>query len=66
MNAKEESVLVKVIKKAVGLPTGNAGCSCSTPAPKATGCCTSEPAKSASEDCACTDASVEQEDAPAQ
>ncbi len=39
MSEKDESLLVKVIKKAVGLPTGSSSCGCGTPAPAASGCC---------------------------
>ncbi len=53
MTAKDENLLVKVVKRAVGLPTGDSNCACSASAPKATTCCNTESSVSASTDCNC-------------
>ena len=65
MNAKEENVLVKVVKKAVGLPTGNTSCGCSASMPVATACCDGDKPEAAKAGCDCESAAV-QEEQPAQ
>ncbi len=53
MNTKEDNLLVKAIKKSVGLPTGGAKCGCGAPAVRANDCCKAEATESTSEDCGC-------------
>ncbi len=65
MIAKDDNMLVKVLKKAVGLPTGNSSCGCSAPVPAATECCNAEAPESASKDCGCGSVPSEQ-DKPSQ
>jgi hypothetical protein len=63
MIPKDESLIVKLVKKSVGLPTGKSGC-CGPVAPAATVCCDAEPFEEAPADCGCgSDASKEQEPA---
>ncbi len=61
MNTKDENLLVKVIKKAVGLPTGNSSCGCSAPAPVATDTRKPEAPAGAATDCDCDRAAHEDE-----
>ena len=62
MIAKDENLLIKVVKRAVGLPTGNSNCACSASAPKATTCCSTEAAESPSTDCGCHGTAHEDEE----
>lgn len=52
MIPKDESLIVKLVKKSVGLPTGKSGC-CGAVAPAATECCDAEPAEEAATSCGC-------------
>jgi hypothetical protein len=64
MNTKDENLLVKVVKKAVGLPTGDS-CACGTaPKPNANDCCNAEATESASSGCGCS-GTASQEEKPA-
>ncbi len=53
MIAKDENLLVKVVKKSLGLPTGGNSCSCGAPAAKANECCSADATESTSQDCGC-------------
>ncbi len=53
MIAKDENLLVKVVKKSLGLPTGGNSCGCGAPATKANDCCSAEATESMSQDCGC-------------
>lgn len=67
MITKDENLLVKVIKKAVGLPTANSNCGCGAPAAKANDCCNAEATESPSTQCGCeSDGSQQQEEQPTQ
>ncbi len=54
MNTKEDNMLVKFVKKAVGLPVGGSSCSCATPVAKTDDCCTAEASEEAPGDCGCS------------
>lgn len=62
MDTKDENLLVKVVKKAVGLPTGNSGCGCGTAAAAETDCCKSEASENASTDCGCPNVPVREQE----
>ncbi len=62
MNAKDENLLVKVVKKAVGLPTGNSTCGCSATVPAAKNCCSDETTERTSTDCGCAGAAVQDQE----
>jgi hypothetical protein len=66
MNTKDENLLVKVIKKAMGLPTGDSSCGCSTPPAKATGCCNTETQAGTAAGCACASVPPQAEEHSAQ
>ncbi len=62
MNTKDENVLLKAVKKAVGLPTGNSSCGCSAPVSSTKECCQPEPAERASTDCGCESTSAQEKE----
>ena len=66
MIAKDEKLLVKVLKKAVGLPAGNSSCGCGVQAPKATNCCSAEATESASTGCDCEASTQAEDERPAE
>ena len=65
MIAKDENLLVKVVKKAVGLPTGKSSC-CGAVVPAAQECSDGEAAPSTSTGCGCASAPDQEEEHPAQ
>ncbi len=66
MIAKDENLLVKVIKKAVGLPTASSSCGCGAPVAKANDCCSAEATESASQDCGCGTSESQGQEPPEQ
>jgi hypothetical protein len=64
MTTKDESLLVKVIKKAVGLPAANSSCGCGTRAGSTDECCKTEAAKSSTTDCGCGSTVAQEEETP--
>jgi hypothetical protein len=66
MNTKDENLLVKVVKKALGLPTGTSSCGCAPIASTANACCSTEASESSSEGCGCGGSAQEDEKRPAQ
>ncbi len=67
MDTKDENLLVKVVKKAVGLPTRGSSCGCGTPVKSANDCCGAEAEEVPSAECACESNTVQQpEENPAQ
>ncbi len=60
MNTKDESLLVKVIKKAVGLPTASSSCGCGTTVRAASDCCGAEQIESTSSPCGSESGSAQQ------
>ncbi len=66
MNTKDEKVLVKLVKKAVGLPTAGSSCGCSASAPAPAACCNAEAALGKEEDCACDGSEEKEEEHPAE
>ncbi len=65
MNTKDENLLVKLVKKSVGLPTGKSGC-CGTATPPAAVSGSNQPSDSASTGCGCASAPPQQPLPPAQ
>ena len=65
MNTRDENLLVKVIKKAVGLPTETSSCGCAPLASTANACCSTEASESTSEGCGCDGSAQEDEERPA-
>ncbi len=63
MNTKDENLLVKLVKKSVGLPTANASCGCGTAGASGKAGCEGEATEAASTVCTC-DATAEEEDQP--
>ncbi len=61
MNTKDENLLVKVVKKAVGLPTGSSRCGCAPVATTANACCNTDASVSAPTSCGC-DGIVEEDE----
>lgn len=53
MIAKDENLLVKLVKKAIGLPIGNSACSCSAQATAPSSCCSAEDSETATNLCDC-------------
>jgi hypothetical protein len=53
MITKDGNLLVKIIKKAVGLPTSDSRCGCSRPAPAASDCCAAEATEASTAECNC-------------
>ncbi len=53
MDTKDENFLVKVVKKAVGLPTRDSSCGCGTPVKSANACCGIKANEIPSAECAC-------------
>ncbi len=66
MNTKDENLLVKVVKRAVGLPTGKSSCGCSAPAPVATECCEPEATEKTSSECGCDSSSAPEQERAAE
>ena len=66
MNAKDENLLVKVIKRAVGLPTASSGCSCGVPAAKTDDCLNDEATENPSAKCQCENTDIKQHEESAQ
>ncbi len=67
MTAKDENLLIKVVKRAVGLPTRNSSCGCGTPVTSASGCCGAKANEGTSAECACERNVVQQpEEEPTQ
>ncbi|MGE5252095.1 MAG: hypothetical protein ACM3QS_17960 [Bacteroidota bacterium] len=52
MTTKDENLIVKLVKKSVGLPTGKSGC-CAPASPTPKPCCGTETPEQASRDCDC-------------
>ncbi len=66
MNTKDENLLVKAVKKAVGLPTGSSSCACSAPVTSTKECCKAEATESASTGCGCEKASAQEKEQAAE
>ncbi len=67
MNTKDENLLVKAIKKVVGLPTEDSSCSCGTPSSKSGDCCSAEATQSSVTECGCGSNTIQQhEEQPTQ
>ncbi len=62
MNTKEENVLVKLVKKSVGLPTAGSGCCGPVPATAEKKCCETEASESTSSGCGCGNESAQAQD----
>ncbi len=60
MNTEDENLLVRIVRKVIGLPTGNSGCSCAASVTAANSCCTAEDSGTASKDCGCASAPVQE------
>lgn len=66
MIAKDENLLVKLVKRSLGLPTGNSSCGCGAPAAKANDC-NAEASEKASTQCGCESIAIQQhEEQPAE
>lgn len=66
MITKDENLLVKLVKKVVGLPTGNSDCCGATALPKASACCDTTASESASKGCGCASTKVQDAEHPAE
>ena len=66
MITRDENLLVKLVKKVVGLPTGNSDCCGAAVLPKASACCDAEASKSAPKGCGCAGTKVQDKEHPAE
>ncbi len=62
MSSKDENVLVKLVKKSVGLPTAGSSCCGPVPATAEKKCCEAEAPESTSAGCGCATASTQAQD----